>query len=71
MEDHNELLRSAHEIAKRKGINTNWKAFENNLRKELLKQAGVEGSTDEQIILRATCTPKTYRLPEGEEEPKY
>ena len=62
--EYNELLRSAHEIAKRKGANTNWEAFENNLKKELLKQVGFEGSTDEQIILRATCTPKTYRISE-------
>ena len=66
MEQQNELLRSAHSIAQRKGKQTNWKAFENNLRKELLKQAGVPeadaAQVDEQIILRATCTAKTYRI---------
>ena len=65
MKEANELLRSAHEIARRKGVNTNWTAFETNLRRELLKQAGRPEDTDEQIILRATCTPKTYRLPDG------
>jgi len=58
----NELLRSAHEIAKRKGVDTNWEAFENNICKELLKQAGVPETTDTQTILRATCTPKTYKV---------
>jgi hypothetical protein len=62
MEEQNSLLRSAHSIAQRKGKQTNWIALENNLRKELLKQAGVPETKDEQIILRATCTPKTYRL---------
>lgn len=59
----NDLLRSAHEIAKRKGINTNWEAFENNLRRLLLKQAGyTTEENEEQLVLRATCTPKTYRI---------
>ena len=58
----NELLRSAHAIAKRRGAETNWEAFEKNVQDELLRQAGVPGNTDEQIILRATCTAKTYRL---------
>ena len=62
MEQQNSLLRSAYAIAQRKGEDTNWEAFENNLRKELLKQAGVPGSTDEQITLRASCTARTYRI---------
>lgn len=62
MKDINELLRSAYQIAQRKGKDTNWKAFENNLKEELLNQAEKAGSTDEQTILRATCTPKTYRI---------
>ena len=58
----NDLLRSAHEIAKRRGADTNWEAFENNLRKELLVQAGHAPSVEEeQTVLRATCTAKTYR----------
>jgi hypothetical protein len=58
----NELLRSAHEIACRKGENTNWEAFKRNLEAELVKQAGGHiDAADEQTILRATCTPKTYR----------
>jgi hypothetical protein len=63
MDEQNELLRSAHEIAKRKGVDTNWEAFENSLRKELLRQAGAPESTDEQEILRATVTPRSYRIP--------
>ena len=63
MEEQNELLRSACQIAERCGENTNWTAFKKNVCNELLKQAGQPETTDEQIILRATCTPKTYRLP--------
>jgi hypothetical protein len=62
MERYNELLRSAYAIAEREGKQTNWSAFKNRLREELLKQAGVPDSTDEQIILRATCTARTFRL---------
>jgi hypothetical protein len=61
----NALLRSAYQIAEREGKNTNWKAFLNNLREELTKQAGCSGTIDEQMILRTTCTPLTYRLQEG------
>lgn len=59
--EQNELLRSAYQIAQRKGATTNWEAFEKNLRRELLHQVGCPDSQDEQIILRATCTAKTYR----------
>jgi len=63
----NELLRSAYQIASREGEDTNWNAFKNNLEEELLVQSGhaVEywkDEPDEQIILRATCTAKTYRV---------
>lgn len=58
----NELLRSAYQIVKRKGAETNWQAIEKNLRMELLREAGWPDSTDEQTILRATCTPLTYRI---------
>ena len=61
MKNSNELLRSAFQIAQRKGKDTNWEAFENNLKRELTKQLGV-ASTDEQSVLRATCTAKTYRI---------
>jgi hypothetical protein len=61
------LLRSAHAIATREGRETNWQAFYNGVQKELLAQAGAPGSTDEQTILRATCTPRTYRqIPDPE-----
>jgi hypothetical protein len=68
MEEQNELLRSAYQIAQREGKNTNWEAFSNNLEKELLKQAGCIGMEDksidqrQQITLRATCTAKTYKI---------
>ncbi|KAA0888722.1 hypothetical protein [Oryzomonas rubra] len=62
MTEANELLRSAHEIAKREGVETNWEAFKKNLLRELKRQAGALDETDEQTTLRATCTAKTYRL---------
>ena len=40
----NSLLRSAHEIANRKGKHTNWSTFKKSLKKELLLQAD-EGIT--------------------------
>lgn len=40
MRECNDLLRSAHAIAKRKGKDTNWEAFEAALRKELMRQHG-------------------------------
>lgn len=61
----NELLRSLYQIVKRKGTETNWEAIEKNLRDELLRECGWPDSTDEQTILRATCTPLTYRTQEG------
>jgi len=57
----NELLRSVYQIAEREGVNTNWQAIKANVQRELLIQAGRPDSEDEQIILRATCTAKTYR----------
>jgi len=70
MEEQNELLRSAFQIAQREGKDTNWEAFSNNLEKELLRQAGYENMLEhniddrQQIVLRATCTAKTYRIVE-------
>jgi len=59
----NMLLRSAHEVMLRKGTETNWDALRNGIRRELLRQAGLSpDTTDEQLVLRATCTPRTYRL---------
>jgi hypothetical protein len=58
----NELLRSAYAIAERHGRETNWQAFRRNVQRELLEQAGVDFPPDEQIVLRATCTPRNYRL---------
>ena len=66
--EQNSLLRSAYAIAQRRGQETNWEAFENNLRNELLRESGWPDSTDEQTILRATCTPLTYRMVSGKEK---
>jgi hypothetical protein len=62
MEQYNSLLRSAYAIAQRKGADTNWESFEKNVLNELLKQANVLPCEGEQRILRATCTPMTYRI---------
>jgi hypothetical protein len=64
MEKQNDLLRSAYAIADRKGEATNWEAFKSRLQEELLKQAGVPNSKDEQLILRATCTARTFKMPQ-------
>lgn len=68
----NEILRSAHAIAQRKGKHTNWAAFENIVKIELLRQSGAaDGVIDEQVILRSTVTPKTFRLqPQDSEDMK-
>lgn len=58
----NELLRSAYQIATRRGKTTNWKAFTVGLRKELFEQAGLADLNDEQTVLRVTCTARTYRI---------
>jgi len=61
-EKQNDLLRSAYSIAQRKGKETNWSAFEDRLREELLSQSGLKVTTDdEQLILRATCTARTFK----------
>ncbi len=57
----NALLRSAYAIAQREGKNTNWEAFQNCVKQQLLKQAGCPDTKDEQMILRATCTPRVYK----------
>lgn len=60
-----QLLRSAYQIASRKGESTNWEAFKNSLEKELLGSKGVEyPCTDEQLVLRATCTARIYKTSE-------
>lgn len=75
MKEENELLRSAYQIAERKGVDTNWDAFLTNLQRELIKQAGIPvellnqeptTATAAQLILRATCTARTYRIRSGE-----
>lgn len=58
----NSLLRSAYSIAQREGKDTNWEAFANNVKQYLLQMHGLLGSKDEQSNLRATCTPRTYKV---------
>jgi len=68
MDKKEDLLRSAYQIASRNGADTNWEAFKNNIERELLESKGVEyPCKDEQLVLRATCTPKTYRIYPDEE----
>ena len=62
MDQTESLLRSAYQIAQRKGKNTNWGAFERNLLAELTKHLWANDELDDQDILRATCTPLTYRV---------
>jgi len=62
--EYNQLLRSAYQIAKRKGADTNWEAFEKSLEKELLLEVGLSDTVgnDEQSVLRATCSPRPYKV---------
>ena len=57
----NELLRSAFQIATRDGADTNWEAFANNLKNELVRQSSAD-IEDEEQVLRSTCTAKTFRM---------
>lgn len=61
LDEANALLRAAHEIALRKGKETNWDAFRACVRKELFEQAGLADLDDEQTVLRVTCTARTFR----------
>lgn len=61
MKQHNELLRSALQIARRGGKDTNWKAFERNVESQLLRDANA--SADPHQRHRSTHTPRTYQLP--------
>jgi len=56
----NELLRSAHAIASRCGVDTNWSAFLKNVECELVVQASsISGVSN---VASATCTAKTYKF---------
>lgn len=71
VEEQNMLLRSAYQIALRKGEDTNWDAFLKNVKQELLTQAGIsDRTTDEQLVLKATCTPRTFKIYKEETCPK-
>lgn len=59
----NSLLRSAHAIATRKGLNTNWDAFLKQVDKELRAQHELKEDADEQAVLRATVTSKPFKRP--------
>lgn len=57
-------LRSAHAIASREGADTNWSAFRKNLELTLVHQSITLNGTSN--LAAASCTAKTFRLPEGE-----
>jgi len=58
-----ELLRAAHEIAKRRGRKTNWAAFEFSLQKTLLALARLNPSfNNKETIAKLTWTVRTYRI---------
>jgi hypothetical protein len=60
----NDVLRSVYAVICRKGKSTNWDALEEKVREELLFQAGLPSDTgDDQLLLRATCTAKTFKKP--------
>lgn len=59
MAEANELLRSAHAIAGRKGEDTNWDAFKTSLEELLLKQSEILNKTNN--LTAATCTARVYR----------
>ena len=56
----NELLRSAHAIASRCGVDTNWSAFLKNVECELVVQASSISGVSKRAS--ATCTAKTYKI---------
>ena len=56
----NELLRSAHAIASRRGVDTNWSAFLKNVECELVVQASSISGVS--TPASATCTAKTYKI---------
>lgn len=60
--DENDLLRSAYQVALRKGEDTNWEALTARLKTLLCRYAGAN-PTDDLQLARATGTPKTYRAP--------
>jgi thiamine pyrophosphokinase len=67
MNESEALLRSAYQIASRNGEDTNWEAFKNSLEKELLESKGVKyPCEDEQLVLRATCTARIYKISPSE-----
>lgn len=57
----NDLLRSAYQIAKREGDETNWDAFESRLKEALVKQGEHLNQTSNEDA--ATCTAKTFYSP--------
>lgn len=64
LDDANDLLRSAYQIAKRNGADTNWPAFVKRLEGELIAESVLINGTCH--VPSATCTPKTFRLPTAE-----
>jgi hypothetical protein len=59
----NDLLRSAYQIAVRDGSETNWPAFLRRLESELVAESVLINGTAH--VPAATCTAKTFRLPQS------
>lgn len=60
----NDLLRSAYQVAQRDGAVTNWAAFAKRLEDELVSESKLLNNTPH--VPAATCTPKTFRIPEAQ-----
>lgn len=56
----NQLLRSAYQIAKRKGVDTNWSTLQLSIERELLKQNNAKNSNSISIE-SATRTARIYK----------
>lgn len=59
MKKANELLRSAHAIASRDGVETNWGAFKDSVEALLVEQSEILNGTTH--IPAATCTARIYK----------
>jgi len=57
----NDLLRSAHSIAERKGENTNWEVWRKRLETVLVEQNQFLRGTSH--LPAAICTPKVFKMP--------
>ena len=62
LKEANELLRSAHAIASRKGEGTNWEAFKESLESLLKEQNKTINGTDD--LEASTVTARVYKSTE-------